>query len=73
LSKLPTSAAPKDEAGDALLDVCIVGGGIAGGVAALRAQELGLSVQLVEASSVFHTCTFDGLSTSAQPESSAIA
>jgi hypothetical protein len=73
LSKLPTSAAPKDEAGDALLDVCIVGGGIAGGVAALRAQELGLSVLLVEASSIFHACTFDGLSTSAEPESSAIA
>jgi hypothetical protein len=73
LSDLPTSAVETDEPGDALLDICIVGGGIAGGVAALRAQELGLSVQLVEASNVFHACTSDGLSTSAEPESSAIA
>lgn len=58
-----------------LVDVCIIGGGIAGVVAALRAQELGLSLKLVEAKRVLHTChpaVGDAIESASDGQSSAI-
>jgi thioredoxin reductase/pSer/pThr/pTyr-binding forkhead associated (FHA) protein len=49
-----------DDAGSEIVDVCIVGGGVAGMVAAFRAQSLGLVPTLVEADTLLHRYPLEG-------------